>query len=80
MHEPRHAQTGHTWHKFALSGPFSGLPYEFIHLARKTRSQAEFVRSTVPILRRHQHQRNQANGMTSASRDNPRLGASATLR
>ena len=29
MHEPRHAQTGHTWHKFELSGPFSGLPYEF---------------------------------------------------
>ena len=23
---PRHAQTGHTWHQSALSGPFSGLP------------------------------------------------------
>ena len=43
------AQIGHTGHKFAPSGPFPGSPYEFIHRARKTRSQvrkglAEFAK------------------------------------
>ena len=35
---PRHAQIGHTWHKFALSGTFSEKPQGF-YIGYKKRAQ-----------------------------------------
>ena len=40
MHEPRHPQTGHTWHKFSLSGLFIGISLRFCteHIKRDQRT------------------------------------------
>ena len=42
---PRHPQTGHTWHKFALSGLFITINLRF-YMAHKKGSEAKFVQLT----------------------------------
>ena len=47
---PQSEQTGHTWHKFALSGTFSETSLGFIHGEQKTAPEAEFVGLLTPFF------------------------------